>query len=284
MKVEFKTLAPLLEAGKKLKKILSVLKDRRVVRFSMSMKLYRDDWSEPKTFSIEGERAADGGWHTNSPRRQNSGALQSLEILKEKLAGIEASVRNYIVAYALDSQWREIELKVRAALKSGHSTESMEYQTEIPIRAIDARSYDAHFCAPVMAMAYIIEGGGALEKGDLDHASYCVHQGLYWSSPDMLIPNPGERFSERASTGGRAKDHGREPVKNKVAELLIELQPEGGWQSLGEAIGDVTEKMIDNHSTLVEESWLQPDNLPRTIRAWIKAEPEKFQYRIKRKA
>lgn len=283
-KTEFKKPEFLIEAEKKIKKIWDLLNDKELVRFTLSVKLHRDGSSEPRTIFIQGKRSMDGGWDTSLPRDKNSSALQSPATLQEKLAGIEKSVRGYIVENALEARWTELEASVKEALKSGRSVEDLEYRSEIAIDAVTALSYEAHFCAPVMATAYAIEGAAALAKHDFDRASHCVERGLYWSKPDMFIPHPKERFSERARTGGKGKALSLEPVKDKVAKLLITLAPDAGWRSTHGAIGKVTQNLTDNHSSLVEACGLDTDNLPRTIKGWIEADPDRFPHRIKPKA
>lgn len=273
----------LIEAEEKLKKIWDILRDKRVVSFKLSVKLYRDDLSKPKTISMQGERSADGGWNTLSPRDRNPDALRSRETLKGKLASIAGNVHEYIAKNALDAEWKKWEASINEALKSGLSVEDLEYRSAAPIHALAASSYDAHFCAPLMATAYAIEGEAALARNNLNHASHCVDRGLYWSSPAMFIPNPNDRFIERACTGGRGKDLRREPVKDKVAELLMKLAPEDGWESTTTAIKAVANELIDNHSSFVEKCFLKPEALPRTILGWVQVNPERFSHRIKSK-
>jgi hypothetical protein len=255
-------------------------RDKQVKSVALSLKLYRDDWSEPKSISMQGERSADGGWNTWFPRDQNSGALQSRETLKGKLASIEEHVREYIVENALDADWETLEASINEALKSGLTVEDLEYRSELPIYAIAGYGYEAHFYAPMMATAFSIEGTEALTKNDLNHASYCVDRGLYWSGPGIFLPNPNDRFTERARTGGLGKDFRREPVKDKVAELLIKLVPEEGWASTCAAIVAVETELTRKYSSLVAECQLKTDNLPRTIDTWIQVDPERFPHRI----
>jgi hypothetical protein len=273
----------LVETGKKFKKILGVLRDIRAMKFSLLAKLHFKDQNEPITISMQGERSADGRWNTWIPTDQNSGALQSRKTLKENLASIEKQVREYIVENELDADWEELETSINEALKSGLSVEELEDRSGVPIEAIVASSYKAHFCAPLMATAYAIEGAEALAKNDLNHASHCVDRGLFWIHPHTIIQNPNDRFSERAGTGGRGKALRYKPVKEKVAELLTKLAPQGGWESTSTAIKDVTDELIDNHSSFVEQCHLETDNLPRTIAEWIQVEPERFPHRIKPK-
>jgi hypothetical protein len=104
----------------------------------------------------------------------------------------------------------------------------------------------------------------------------------------MLIPNPGERYKPRASTGGKAKALRDEPsknkVKDKVAELLMTRAPSEGWKSLGQAIGRVADELTMYHSSLVKESGLTTGGLEDTIRRWIRKDPERFPCRIKSRA
>lgn len=271
----------LIEAEKNLKKIWDLLRDMQLVRFTLSLKLYRDGLSEPKTISMQGERSPDGDWNTWFPREQNSRTRQSPEALKGKLASIEEHVRAYIAENGLATKWKERKASLEEALKSGRSLDDLEYQSEIPIRAITAYGYEAHFYAPMMATAYVIKGTEALTKNDLNQASYCVDRGLYWSSPAMFIPNPNDRFVERARTGGLGKDIHREPVKQKVAELLMKLAPDEGWEFTTTAIEAVANELIVHHSSFVEKCGLKPENLPKTIERWIQVNPERFSHRIK---
>ncbi len=130
---------------------------------------------------------------------------------------------------------------------------------------------------------YSIKAVEALAKSDLSHASYCVDQGHRWSRSDRFLPNPKARFSERARTGGKEKDARREPVKKKVAELLLKLAPEEGWSTTTAAVSAVTGELIDNDSSLVKECHLKTDNLPRVIAGWIEEDSERFPHRIKSK-
>ncbi|MFZ6749591.1 hypothetical protein [Undibacterium sp. Ren11W] len=283
MKIKMEKPKFLIEAENKVKEIWNILQDKRAVRFTLSVKLSRADLIEPKIFVMQGERAPDGGWNTWFSKDQNPDTLQSRETLKEKLASIEERVREYIVENALNSDWKKQEASISAALESGLSVEDLECRSEYPGRAIAAYGYDAHFCAPVMATVYAREGAEALAKNDLNHASYCVDRGLYWSSPAMFILNPNDRFVERARTGGLGKDLLREPVQQKVAELLTSLAPDEGWASTPNAIHEVAKKLTFSHSKFVEDCQLKTDNLPKIIQGWIQLDPERFVHRIKSK-
>lgn len=273
----------LIDAENMVKEIWNILRDKQFVRFTLSVKIYRDNLSEPKTISMQGERAPDGGWITWFPRDQNPETLQSRETLKGKLASIEEHVREYIVANALDAEWKKYRAQVEEALKGGQSPDDLENQSELTIPAMTGYGYGAHFCAPMLATAYAINGIEALTKNDLNHASHCVDRGLHWSSSDMLIANPNDRFKERARTGGLGKDIRREPVKQKVAELLMGLAPDEGWASTPDAVEAVVNKLIDSHSSFVEKYELKTHNLPITINRWIKRNPERFVHRINSK-
>jgi len=273
----------LIEAEKKLKKVGDFLRDKSVVSFTMSVKLYRDGLSAPKTIFMQGERSIDGALTTYFPRVQNQDAVQSRNALKGKLESIEERVHEYIVENALDAGWKKLEVSIDEALKSALSADDLEYRSFVPIHALAGRSYEAHFCAPVMATVYAKEGEKALAKGNLNQASYCVDRGLHWSSPEIFIPSPNGRFKERAGTGGVGKHLRHEPVKDKVVELLKELEPNEGWKSTSTAIESVANELISNHSRLVEECCLKTETLPRTIRGWIQANPKRYTHHIKSK-
>lgn len=273
----------LITAEKRLKNIVGILRDKEIVGFTLTMKLHRDALSGPTTISIQGERSDDGGGSTRLPIDQNPEVLQSRETLKGKLASIDERVNEYIAKNAFDVDWNELKSSIDEALKSGLSMADLEYQSDVPFQAIAAHSYEAHFCAPTMATAYSKQGADALARNDLIHASHCVDRGLHWSSPAMFIPNPNDRFKERASAGGRSKDLHREPVRDKVAELLMTLAPEDGWEYTSAAAEAVANELIDRHSSFVEKCELKPENLPRTILRWVRAAPERFTHRIKSK-
>jgi hypothetical protein len=269
------------EAEERLKKISDMLRDKSVVGFKLSVNLYSAELNEPRTFSLQGKRSIDGDWRTCFPSDRRSKLTQPSEALKAKLATIEERVHEYMSQNALGTEWKELECSIVQVLNSGLSIEDLEYRCATPIHALAAISYDAHFCSPVMATMYAKEGARALVKSDLDRAMYCVDRGLYWSNPEMFLPNPNNRFKARASTGGRGKDLCREPVKDKVAELLIELAPSEGWKSRTEAIEEVANKLISSHSNFVEKCFLKSEALPRTIQDWIQADPVRFAHRIK---
>jgi len=269
------------EAEKRLKKISDILHDKSVVGFKLSVDLYSDESNKPRTFSLQGKRSADGGWRTCSPNDRGSKPNKSSEALKAELATIEKRIHDYISQNALGAEWKELECSIVQLLKLGLSIEELEYRCATPVNALAAISYEAHFCSPVMATVYAKEGARVLAKSNLDHAMYCVDRGLYWSNQEMFMPNPNNRFKARASTGGRGKDLRREPVKDKVAELLIELAPREGWKSSTTAIEEVANELIASHSNFVEKCFLKSETLPRTIQDWIQADPLRFAHRIK---
>lgn len=270
----------LTQAECKLKRIWDVLCDKRIVGFTLSMKFYRNEMVEPKTICMQGKRMANTDWDTSFVKDPLSPPLHSPDHLKKCLDRIARAVQDYIVENELDADWKKQEASLKAKLKLGLSIEDLEWRSEIPVRAIAAYGYDAHFGAPIMATAYVMSGKDALAKNDFDRASHCVERGLYWSSPGSFIADPGKRFSERASTGGDGKDLRRDPVKDKVAELLIALAPEKGWECTWAGIEVVADELIFKYANLVEASLLKPDNLPRTIEGWVRAEPGRFPHRL----
>jgi hypothetical protein len=270
------------ESEKWFKKVSRLYRDKQWVKFVFSIE-FRFNGLPTKVISIS-ECRADGDSSPCFSRDRNSDVLPSRKALKGGLASIEERVHEYVEKNALGAHWKKLEGAFDEALKSGVSVDDLEYQCATPIQALAASSYEAHFSAPLMAMAHAKAGAKALAENNLDEALYCVDRGLYWSSPAMFISNPHERFKARASTGGRGKDLRFEPVKDKVAELLKELAPDEGWKNSPTAIKAVVDELIDSHSNFVEECLLKPETLPRTIRDWISRDPERFTHRIKPKA
>lgn len=279
--MKIKKPAFLLEAEKKLKVIWDLLKNTDALRFRLTVTMYREKGEEPTVIEMEGTRAENGGWNLRPAPSKRIGPVESAAELQQKLVAIEASIKNYISAHALDEAWRKWLDALTEAMKLGRTTEDLEFRGEIPVRAIASYGYDAHFFAPVMAMAYVIEGTEALAKNDFEQASRSVERGIYWSREEMLIADPKRRFTERAGTGGTATGLLREPVKEKVAELLKSLEPEEGWESTQIAIDTVASYLNDNHSRDVESCHLMLENLPRTIKHWLDEEPERFPYCVK---
>lgn len=272
----------LIEAEKKLKVIWDLLKNTDVAKFRLTVTAYHEDGGEPLVITMSGTRADNGEWRIQYPPSKRTSPLESIGESQEKLEAIEASVQNYISKNSLDNEWREWSDALKEAMKLGRSTEDLEFRSEIPTRAISSYGYDAHFFAPVMAMAYVIEGTNALARNDLEQASRSAERGIYWSREEMLIADPANRFVERAHTGGGGKAARYEDVKKKVAELLQGLRPEG-WDSRNQAVDAVANELATKHTELVEERGLQTGNLSRTIKNWLKKEPERFQHPVKLK-
>ncbi|WP_186095790.1 hypothetical protein [Burkholderia gladioli] len=272
----------LIEAEKKLKVIWDLLKRKDAVKFRMTVAEYHEDGGDPLVISMEGTRADNGGWRIQHLPSKRASPLESSAELQGKLKAIEASVQIYISKSSLDDEWREWSDAVKEAMKSGCSTEYLEFRSEIPMRAIAVYGYDAHFFAPVMAMAYVIAGADALARNDLEQASRSAERGTYWSREEMLIADPANRFVERARTGGGGKAARYEDVKKMVAELLQGLRPEG-WDPSNQAIDVVADELTTKHAELVEQRGLQTSNLSRTIKGWLKKEPERFQHPVKPK-
>ncbi|MFM0638532.1 hypothetical protein PQQ63_17700 [Paraburkholderia metrosideri] len=283
--IDFRKLDFMMHAGKMFGKMQKLLKDANLVSFKISVTLYHEESDEPRTISIERERSASGEWKTRFPRDLESDLLESPEALRSGLSHAQEAVRSYIIENELGDEWVKMEADLKEARDLGVSVDTLEYHSEIPARAIASYGYHAHLYAPLMATAYVIEGTEALVENNLEHVSYCVGRARYWSSPEMLIPDPGHRFTERARTGGRGKAGIYEPVKAKVVELLTELEPDGGWVSNQEAIDRVSDELAGKmYFQFVEGCGLETDNLPRTIGGWISEQPERFRYRIRPKA
>lgn len=272
--------AYLLAIEKQFKKIWDILCDPQFVQFRLSIKWQRRS-GRPREVSIEGQRSADGRWDTHFPQDGGLRAHKSPAVLRERFAKIEQSVRSYIIKNALSVQWNELEKSIEAALQSGLPVDEFLCSTDLPIRGSAAYGYAAHFAAPIIATAYAMAGTRALADGDVSRASHWSGIGLYWSSPKMLIPNPGNRFKKRASTGGKGKARRYEPIKDKVAELLVVLAPGEGWKSLSKAVDKVAIELIDKYSELCEECGLTSVDPAGTIRGWIQKDPTRFPCRIR---
>lgn len=266
-----------------LKRLWDGMRSGEFVSFRVSIKP-RNVEGRAKEFSIQGRQSESGHWDFHFPRNWHSRPAESPEILRQRLAQIERSVRAYIVGNALDGQWEGVEASINAAVQSERSIDDFLCRTDLPIRAIAHYGYDAHLAAPIMATACATAAAAALVDNDLSYASYCADRGLFWSSRDVLVSNPADRFKARASTGGGGKALRYEPVKDKVAELLEILAPDDGWKLLPEAIDRVAVELITKHSELVEKCGLTCNDLFRTIQGWIKKNPARFQCHIKPRA
>lgn len=266
------------------KKIYRILRDRRFVQYKLSIRLWRKS-GRPKELAADLRRSDDGGLTTHFLRDPSSSAQKSAEPLEDRFAQIERSVSGYIVRNGLAEQWSELEASIKKVLQSGQSIDEILSATELSVLGFFEYGYEAHFVAPIIATACAMAGSRALLNNELSYASYCAERGLYWSSAEVLIPNPSERFTERASKGGQAKARLHEPgkakVKDEVAKLLVELAPDAGWKSLSEATNQVARRLTEEHSVFVEKSGLKTDALPDTIRRWIDKEPSRFPYRLR---
>lgn len=268
----------------KYKEVWNFLLDQDIVRYNLSIKIKHRDLSESKTISMDYERAPDGSWMISTPTNENHKEFHAREILQAELLRIEENVRNYIVENELETDWKEQVVSLDKALASGLSADDLQYHSEhkaISVGAYFAVGYKAHFGAPLLATAYAKEATEALARNDLEHSSYCVNRGLHWTDPQILIPDPKKRFVERARLGGFAKDLHREPVKQRVAELLVSMAPNEGWSSIDDALLVVANYLIDNESKFVEGCKLQTHALPQVSKEWISRNPERFVIRLK---
>ncbi|WP_423378106.1 hypothetical protein [Burkholderia sp. LMG 32019] len=281
--MKIKKPAFLLEAEKKLKVIWDLFKNTDAVRFRLTVTMYREKGEEPVVVTMEGTRAENGEWNLQPPPSKRTSPLESTAELQEKLSAIEASVQKYISQNSLDEDWRDWVDALKEVMGSGYSTEFLEDRSPIPVRAHFGYGYGAHFFAPLMAIAYVIEGTEALERNELEEASRCVDRGIYWSRDEIFISDPANRFVGRARTGGGGKAARYEDVKNKVAELLHDLSS-GEWDSSSQAVDAVADKLTMEHTQLVEDSGLQTANLARTIKGWLKKAPERFKKPVKPEA
>ncbi|WP_127447037.1 hypothetical protein [Burkholderia thailandensis] len=268
-----------------LKRLWDGMRSGEFVSFRVSIKA-RKDAGRVKEFSIDGERSGSGQWDFHFPKNPNSTPTESAEVLKQRLAQIDQSVRNYLVENDLENDWNSAgaDERIKEGVLSKRSIDDYLCSSDLPRLAFSQSSYDAHFAAPTLAIACAIAGAAALDRNDLGYASYCADLGLCWIHEKMLIPNPGDRYKSRAGMGGNGKALNYEPVKDKVAELLETLAPSEGWKSLEKAIGTVANELAMKYSELTEECKLTSEDLSGTIRRWIRKDPARFPCRIKPRA
>jgi uncharacterized protein YaaR (DUF327 family) len=269
------------EVEKKCKEIWGVLRNKKIVHFNLSIKIKQDKTSEPRTISMECERASEGGWIMSPPTYKNLGVFQSNEILKAKLQSIEENVLEYIVKNGLETEWKEQVYRINKEMDSGISADEFLYKKEISAGAYFGFGYSAHFSAPILATAYVKEGSKALAENDLELSMYCIERGLYWSDPQMFISEPKKRFSERARSGGIAKNSRHEPVKKLVVEWIANNEKDVNNVSINILAEKITDYLIWNESHTVDECHLKTENLPRVIKGWIMNDPKRFFLRSK---
>lgn len=262
-----------------LKKISKALNNKEMGSFTLSLKIYEDGFSKPKSFVMEGARSAEGGWKTRTSSERDSDVLYSSDELQEKIQSINKSVDSYIVKNGLVEAWDKEKTDLQNEMSSGLSAEDLGYRNGMAFRAIAGYGYRAHLYAPKLAIAYGIEAEQALVNQDIAHASRCVKRGLSWSEPERFLADPNNRFTERARQGGKHKALAQEPVKEKVAELLTKSQT-GGWKSTEEAINTIAKELYADQCKFVESCGLSGYNLARTIREWIKKDPARFPHKI----
>ena len=239
---------------------------------------------EKSIVSMQGSRGENHVWNISSSAKDMQ-ILYSPDKLIEMWELAEERVQAYMVEHAYQEDWHYSKKILTNNLNTGKLTlEYLRYQSEIPGRAFWDYGYEAHFFAPIMATAFVIEGRQALEANDLGLASEYADLSLAWSGKDMLIPNPRERFSSRASEGGRAKAESTILLKAIIIVLFSDKQPKGGWNSVAHAKETVTHFLHCTYPDFVKECGLESDNLPRTLNEWIRKKPEMYLRHIKIKA
>ncbi|CAJ8144015.1 Uncharacterised protein [Burkholderia pseudomallei] len=268
-----------------LKRLWDGMRSGEFVSFRVSIKA-RKDAERVKELSIDGEWSGNGQWDFHFPKNSDATPAESAEVLKQRLAQIDQSVRDYLVENGLENDWNSASAdeRIKEGVLSKRSIDDYLCSSDIPRLAFSQSGYDAHFAAPTLAIACAIAGAAALDRNDLGYASYCADLGLCWIHEKMLIPNPGDRYKSRAGMGGNEKALRYKPVKDKVAELLEILAPDDGWETLSKAIVRVAIELTEKHSEFVEECGLQCHALVDTIPGWIDKDPARFPCRIKPRA
>lgn len=262
------------EAFKSMKNLLD---DKKYGALRMRIELIDNDGNRQE-FYLEGERASNGGWRTWQPRDHNPERNYTPEVLKKMWEEAKQRVDNYIVENSLVDGWSGCEEDLRKALESGEiSLDDVEALSEVPVRGVAGYGYKAHLYAPLMTILFVFQGRHSLAQNHLSAASFCADRACYWSSEEMLIPEPEKRFSERAAAGGNAKAKLTIPVQEEVIAYFAKERTPGRWKSKQDAINDAANYLIFKHADLVKNCGLDSDkNLARTVGDWITAEPDRF--------
>ena len=136
------------EAGRKIKEIFDLLRNKNVIGFRLEAKVWHLDSDKPLIVRMNGKRASDGGWGMQSVKEENPHTPKSAEALRSKLISIDERISKYIRQHGLDAEWKELMGSLEDALKSGRSLEDLEFGTELGFRAALGYGYDAPFYAP----------------------------------------------------------------------------------------------------------------------------------------
>lgn len=112
------------------------------------------------------------------------------------------------------------------------------------------------------ASSFAIQSQRDLEEGKSSDALYHLRQASYFfgraissvtnveeNEENNVIDSMAERIREGGSTGGKNKDKNLKPIRQKAAELLSTLKPEGGWSSKL----DAAEKIADGLNAFIKE-------------------------------
>ncbi len=193
----------------------------------------------------------------------------------ERLVQLAERANDYGVLHGPQTSWEDLKVSITSYVQQGGRARDLD-AGEIGGRATFPSGYDGHLMAPILAIAYSLEGLEALRRGDLDGATECVERGTHWVSSNFLIDAPRSRFSERGRKARNSRTERYSPVKKMAAQLLITEMPAGGWADEGIAINSVSDTLTEHHSREVERCGLKTENLPRLIRRWMKSAPEDF--------
>lgn len=202
--------------------------------------------------------------------------------LKERLVQIGKTANDYGGQHGPETSWDELKGMISDYLEQGEQARDLETST-IGMQAISQSGADAHLMAPTIAIAYSLEGLEALRRGNLAQATACAERGSRYLSSDMLIDQPGAKLIEGRKIGGNTTAQRFLPAKKMAAQLLSSEMPEGGWPDVDIAINAVYDILREDHWKMVESCGLRTENLPRTIRRWVKEAPEKFVITVRQK-
>lgn len=250
-------------------------------RLSFGVEVEFEDAKQARV-GVEFINQRDGKWEVLYPNAERPQAIRGTEAcLRDELLSIAESARGFMVRYLAEGRRDEIVGLLRAALDDGQTAEALEL-SEMGVRARIGVGYDTYLYAPLIALAFCVEGEHAIGRGDLMEATFCADRAAYWSSPSLMSASIKRRLSERAKAGAIGKAKRSEKVRVLVAGLLIKLRPSEGWQNKKHAISSVVDELqsCPDNRKLVKEAELSEDNLVRTLGDWIRRSPDQFPLEI----
>lgn len=117
-----------------------------------------------------------------------------------------------------------------------------------------------------------------ISQGDPEAASEALKKGRKIAVDlRFVVDNPSKPDrTELGKLGARAKNDAFDVVRRDVAKLLKTLRPVGGWVSKQDAIRTIRGSI--EHYAEGPERILSKNNLDRTLRKWLSAEPLRSVY------